>query len=369
MDRRNFLRAAGGAATLAAVGGTGWAAFDAAAEMPAFLSACNLDAGPSSFGAAALDRDGRILWRQAMAARGHEVAFDPARRLCAAVDRKPGAAITLCDLRSGKVIHSLPALAGWHFDGHAVFSADSSTLFASESRVGDELGGIGIYRVADGARLGAFSTAGIEPHQMIWSADRRSFIVANGGIVERNADGEIESGLAAIDASSGNLIAKYRLDGELATLSFRHIAVTHDNDVLIGMQDQDTAGDLRPIVAIMSRQGEFSFFDTPEATLERMQGYIGSVAVDPTQRVVVATAPHGGLAGFWRLADRKFLGSVDLPDGCGAAATGRSGEFLLTSGRGDRLLVSIDAAGRMTQQILAHPTDGLPRWDNHLTLV
>ena len=369
MDRRDFIRIAGGAATLAAVGGMGWAAFDTVEKPPAFLSACNLNPAPTSFGAAALDRTGRILWRQSMQARSHEVAVDPARKICAAVDRKPGATITICDLRSGDTIRRLAAADGWHFDGHAVFSADSTILYATEGRAGDELGGVGIYRLADGMRLGAFSTAGIEPHQMIWSADRKHFIVANGGVIERNTDAEIESGLVAIDAATGALIAKYRLDAGFETLSFRHIAATRANGVLIGMQDQDRASDLRPIVAITTQQGEFAFFETPEATLDRMQGYIGSVAIDPEARVVVATAPHGGLAGFWRLADLKFLGSVDLADGCGAAATGRPGEFLLTSGRGDRILVGFDVDGLMTQKVLAHPADGLPRWDNHLTLV
>lgn len=352
---------------MAAAAGAGWAGVETGAALPAFLSACNFDSQPNSYGAAALDCSGRILWRRPMPARGHEIAVDPARAICAAVDRKPGAAITLCDLQDGRVIRRLAAPDGWHFDGHAVFSADGAMIYATEGRAGDELGGIGIFRVTDGARLGAFSTAGIEPHQMIWSTQRTHFFVANGGIVERDAIGAINSGIAIIDAATGALIVRQSIGAGFEALSCRHIAVTSANDVLIGMQDQDRAGDLRPIVAVMTRRGEVSFFETPDRILERMQGYIGSVALDPEERVAVATAPHGGLAGFWRLADRKFLGSVDLSDGCGAVATGRPGEFLLTSGRGDRILVNFGQDWSMAWRTLVRPPDGLPRWDNHLT--
>ncbi len=368
MKRRNFLQLAAGAAAVTAAAGTGWAARDTTSA-PAFLSACNLDAAPDSFAAAALDAAGRVLWRLALQARGHEVALHRRAGLCAIVDRKPGASITLCDLRDGRVIRILPAAAGRHFDGHAVFAADGATLYATEVGSDDEAGAIGVYRLSDGRRLGAFATGGIEPHQIVWAADRRSFIVANGGIRERAADAEIVSGIAAIDAASGRLTALHGLGPGFETLSCRHIAATRAGDVLIGMQDQDRAGDLRPIVGVMDRSGRCEFFRTPAAILERMQGYIGSIAIDPGDGVVVATAPHGGLAGFWRLADRSFLGAVELADGCGAAPTGRPGAFLLTSGRGDRLRIAFDRDGRMTRERLVHPRDGLPRWDNHLTSV
>ncbi len=368
MKRRTFLQLAAGAAAATAAGGTTWAARDTA-RLPAFLSACNLDASPASYGAAALDATGRVLWQWSLQARGHEVALHSRAGLCAVVDRKPGAAITLCDLRDGRILRILPAALGRHFDGHAVFSADGATLYATEGGNDDEAGTVGIYRLADGRRLGGFASGGIEPHQLIWAADRRSLVVANGGIRDRAADAEIISGIAAIDAASGRLTAICRPGPGFETLSSRHIAMTRGGEVLIGMQDQDRAGDLRPIVAVMGRSGTFAFVRTPPAILERMQGYIGSVTVDSGGGVAAATAPHGGLAGFWRLEDRSFLGAVDLADGCGVAVTGRHGEFMLTSGRGDRLRLAFDRDGRMTRGLLAHPGDGLPRWDNHLTPV
>ena len=63
---------------------------------PRYFSACNLMPGPEGYGAAALDERGQIVWQRTMPARGHALELSPDGALCAVIDRKPGAAITLC---------------------------------------------------------------------------------------------------------------------------------------------------------------------------------------------------------------------------------------------------------------------------------
>ena len=337
------------------------------AATPRYFSACNFAPGPQGCGAAALDAEGRILWRLKAAARGHTMEIAPDGGLCALIDRKPGAAITLCDPADGTVQRRIAAPEGYSFDGHAVFSGDGTRLYATESRDGDQTGRIGVYRLADGAPIGAFATHGVEPHELIWLERDRTLAVANGGIVDRQAlEAEIDSSLVILDASSGEVRTRIVLDAELNTLSIRHLALSADGEIVFAMQDQDAGTEWRPMVGIAEATGGVSFLDLPREALMRLRGYCGSAAVDRTGTVAAATSPHGGVAAFWHLPERRFLGLVELRDGCGIAAAERPGGFVFTSGSGTRLLVEATRDG-VTSRVLERPSDGLPLWDNHLT--
>jgi hypothetical protein len=362
LTRRTLLLAGGGAvAGLAAA--AGFARRGAAA--PTFLSACNLDRAESSYGAAALDEAGRVLWQLALPERGHEAVFDPAGGLCALVDRKPGRAVALCDLSWGSLVRRLAAPDDRCFDGHLVFTADGSRVLATESRLAGQEGSLGLYDVADGRRQDQIlSTYGIEPHQLVWTDGLLA--VANGGLVDGAAAREIESGLAVIDPRSGALVHRAALPG-LRSLSLRHLAVAAGGEILVGIQDQDPGGDLRPLAAVLARDGKLVPLPMPDGSLERLRGYVGSVAVDRGGRIGIATAPHGGVAALWHLPERRYLGLVELADSCGAAAMAEPGCFMLTSGAGDRMLIRVDpSGGRASTTLVARPADRLPRWDNHL---
>lgn len=361
LTRRNLLLAAGASvATLAAV-----AVARRGAAAPAFLSACNLDRGETSYGAAALDADGRVLWRATLPARAHEAVFDPAGGLCALVDRAPGCGVSLCDLGRGAAVRRLQAPDDRCFDGHLVFTPDGRRVLATESRLAGQAGSLGFYRVADGRREDQqLSSHGIEPHQLVWAAGL--LVVANGGVVAGAGAREIESGLAVIAPGSGDLVHAAALPG-LRSLSLRHLAATPAGEALVGMQDQDAGGDLRPLAALLTRSGTLALLAMPHAALERLRGYVGSVAVDRSGTIGIATAPHGGVAALWHLPERRYLGMVELTDNCGAAATPEPGCFMLTSGGGDRVLARVEPqSGRVTATVIADPPDHLPRWDNHL---
>jgi hypothetical protein len=332
--------------------------------MTRYFSACNLAPGPTGYGLAALDEAGRMVWNAPAPARGHTVEVLPDGKVLALIDRKPGAAITLYS--DGTVQQRIAAAEGWHFGGHAVFSSDGGRLYATESRDGDQAGRIAVIDLGAGERSAAFSSGGIEPHELIWAVRDRVLAIGNGGLVDRLAtEGEADSNLTLVDTESGALQSELRLDEHLVSLSIRHLVRTKDGEIVFGMQDQDPATDWRPLVGVVRRDGTIELLDMPRAALMKLRGYCGSVAIDRSGTVAAATSPHGGYAALWNVPKRRYLGGVELRDGCGIAAAGLAGQFMFTSGSGARLL--IDASDGVTSRVLERAADGLAQWDNHLT--
>lgn len=338
-----------------------------APSLPVHLAACGDNAGgKSGFAAMAFDAAGVQLWRRDLGYRAHDVIADPARRICAMVGRKPGPMVTLCDLATGALLRSLDPLPNCTFDGHAVFSADGSVLYTTQSEGKAQIGHISVYTVADGALAAQFCSHGIEPHELLWAADGVTLIVGNGGILDRNATDAIQSSLVWVDAVTGTCQSRIVLDEDFETLSLRHLARLADGRIVCGVQDQDPATDLRPLVLIADSSGGIQFLDLPRDIHRRLDGYIGSVAVDRSGAVICATSPRGGLAVFWAAASGRYLGHVDLPDTCGVAGGVHPGEFLLTSGYGARLGVGVHAASG-TLTTLRPPISDKLQWDNHLS--
>lgn len=334
---------------------------------PHYFSACNLKSGDQGYGAAGLDANGGILWQTAMPARGHAIMLSDDGSLAAIVDRKPGKAITLCEPETGKLKHRFAAAPGHTFDGHAVFSSDSGKLYATESADAGQQGRIAVFSVPEAARIGEFSSHGIEPHELIWLEPDRLLAIGNGGIRDKLAmEAEIESSLVVLDVATGAAQSRSILDEDFVSLSIRHLALTAEGEILFAMQDQDAATDWRPMAGLLTKAGEIEFLDMPIEALMRLRGYCGSAAVDSSASFAAVTSPHGGVAAFWHIPSRRFLGLAELWDGCGIAAAAETGGFVLTAGSGTRLLVTTSESG-VASRILERSTAPFPQWDNHLT--
>jgi hypothetical protein len=336
-------------------------------EPARYFSACNFMPGPEGYGAAGLDAKGKIVWQRTMQARGHTLELSPDGALCAIIDRKPGASITFCRSADGVLLNRIGAPKGVSFDGHAVFNRAGTLLYATESRDGDQTGSLAVFNVADGTRVATFPTRGVEPHELIWAEPDRSLAIGNGGIRDKLAmEAEIESSLVLLDARDGTLVAKHELDPDLISLSIRHLARSAAGEIVFVMQDQDAGTDWRPMAGLLTRAGAIELLDLPLDDLMRLRGYCGSAAIDRSGTIAAATSPHGGVAAFWHLPDRRYLGSIALRDGCGIAASGEDGGFVFTSGAGTRVLATASAQG-VTSRVLERPANSLPQWDNHLT--
>lgn len=344
-------------------------ALDHPGVVPAHLLACGDNAGGQvAFAAMAVSDSGRQLWRRPLDWRAHDVIADPARTICAIIGRKPGIQALLCDLATGDLLRKLDPLPNCTLDGHAVFSRDGTRLYTTQSQGKAQIGHVVVYDVAEGVIIDSYSSHGIEPHELLWAADGATLVIGNGGILDRNATDPIESSLVWLDATSGALLGRVVLDEENETLSLRHLARLGDDRVVCGVQDQDFATGLRPLVLIADPSGTVVFLDMPIDIHRRMMGYVGSVAVDSSGNFICATSPRGGLAVVWAAADGHYVDTIDLPDTCGVAGGKDAAGFLLSSGHGARLPIHIDAVDGILAMPESLRVDPL-LWDNHLSLV
>lgn len=343
-------------------------ALDRPGEMPVHLLACGDNAGGKvSFAAMAVSDSGRQLWRRDLAWRAHDVIADAARGICAIIGRKPGPEALICDLETGRDRRSLAPLPGCTFDGHAIFSSDGNYLYTTQSEGKAQIGQVVVYDVARGTIAHSYSSHGIEPHELLW-VNAKTLAIGNGGILDRNSTDPIASSLVWLDAANGALQGRVVLDEDNETLSLRHIAGLADSRIVCGVQDQDFATGLRPLVFIADASGQVTSLGLPTEIHRRLTGYIGSIAVDPSGAFVCATSPRGGLAVVWAVADGRYVDAIDLPDTCGVAGGPGAGDFLLSSGHGARLPIHVDGVDGIVALPEALRLDPL-QWDNHLSLV
>lgn len=373
MNRRHFL--SGSVQALMAGIGTafGRKKAKAADDAPRFLSACGVadKGGKLAFAAAAIDGAGDAVLESALQMRAHEIALHPDGARFLAVGRQPGRYSCMIDLSDGRKLYDLSIADDHEFNGHAVFPGKGAQIIATEEHVETSVGRLGFYDAATGAWLQGWPSHGIEPHELILDEKNNRLIVANGGILQRHAVGEVDSSLVILDLRDGKPIAAGRLPEDLASLSMRHMALTAKGDVVCGMQDQDAQSDLRPLVCLLGPAGNIRFLDIPRDLAMTLRGYVGSVAVDASGWVACATSPKGNVAMFWDLRREAWLGQVTVADGCGVAGNGKAGGFVVTGGKGDIVEVAtLDAGGRpMQPKARALAKNARWHWDNHLTRI
>ncbi|KAA0594416.1 hypothetical protein J2848_004852 [Azospirillum lipoferum] len=375
VDRRNILgvlagRVFGGRLVASLSGGgllavlTGKA--QAADADTLYLNAYATAGAEPSFGVAALDRTGKVLFTTATPGRAHGIVSRPGMAEAAVFARRPGRwfqTLSLADGTPGPVVR---APDDRRFTGHGDYSADGRTLYVAEDDVLREEGAIGVYDATDNyRRIGAIPTHGLGPHELILMRDGTTLAVANGGVITHPDTGRaklnldsMDSSLTYVEAATGKLLDKVRLPEEHANLGMRHIALLDDGGIAFGVQDERPIGMLQPLAgAHRPGSGAVRLFDTPEDVLSRMQGYVGSVASDG--KTVAASSPMGGIIGLWSATDGAWLGSTALADGCGLAPSGEG--YLATSGLGVIEPVSVSAEAGPERKAPAF------RWDNHLT--
>lgn len=143
--------------------------------------------------------------------------------------------------------------------GHAITSADGQWVLTTETDIRDGSGWIGVRDARTLARVHAWPTHGLDPHQHLWAPDG-SLLVANGGIPrdaqgdKRNLDAMAPS-LVRLDGHTGALLGQWRLEDP--RLSLRHLAWNrrHDGQPVLGVAlqaEHDTPAQRReaPILAL-----------------------------------------------------------------------------------------------------------------------
>jgi len=366
IDRRRLLA---GAAGLFAVWGLPWRAPQAAAGERFFVSACAGADGETL--ARVVAEDGRVVATLPLPGRGHGAARRPAKREVIVFARRPGHFAVIFDPLSAEPARRIDAPQGHHFYGHGVFSPDGRWLFACENDYDRTRGCIGVYDATAGYRReGELDAYAIGPHEMVLLSDGRTLAVANGGILTHPDKGRrklnIESmqpSLAYIDTQSGALLHDHRLAPDLHQLSIRHLAATPKDEVGFVMQYEGPRNRLVPLVGLHRGEGDIVLPEPGEPVLRAMRQYCGSAAMEASGQVLAASAPRGGRVTFWSMGEQRYLGEVALGDGCGVAASGESGGFLLSSGYGQLVHHNVFSGETLA---LDDPTAASVAWDNHL---
>ena len=235
-SRRGFLTALGGLAAVPAFSRSPLAEslLERGAGSDARLFASAYKQADGSFGIGLLDDYGQVLARITLPGRGHGVAVSPDRRRLVAFARRPGTFALLIGPFDDADPLVFSAEPDRHFCGHGCFSADGRLLYAVENDFVSVRGVLGVYDLSGKRprRIGELETWGIGPHESVLSADGRTLIVANGGIETHPDRGReklnletMQPSVAYLDAATGDLLARHRLDASLHQLSLRHMAV------------------------------------------------------------------------------------------------------------------------------------------------
>ncbi|MDD3517537.1 MAG: DUF1513 domain-containing protein [Chromatiales bacterium] len=366
-NRRRFLANVLGLGALGLLASPFAAATQTAPNPRRFMSA-RADA-QGRFFATVFDDEGRVYADVRMPTRGHGSAVAPSGREAVMFSRRPGDFLLVIDPADGRLLTRVTAAPGRFFDGHGCFVAGRLYVTETLAETGDGL--IGVYDPQDAyRRIGEFSSGGLDPHD-IRVVGERTLVVANGGIlthpdaprVKLNLD-TMDPSLAYLDAVDGSLVAQLRLPPSMHQSSIRHLAVARDGTVAVAMQYEGPSTARVPLVAL-HRPGTMRLetLALPEPLLVSLRNYCGSAAVDATGRVLGVSSPRGGLMLFWDVQDGRLLGSTELRDGCGIAAAGDEGTFLLTSGLGG---VHRHHAGDAGMSAIDRSLFTDSRWDNHL---
>jgi len=368
IDRRQFLRLAAGALTLQplrliATPATG------ALSARRWLS-CRADlAGRYYF--TILDVAGRILHDVPLPARGHGMAVRPGSNECVVLARRPGTFLLVVDGESGRLVRRVETPADRHYYGHGVFDPEGRLLYATENAFEQGRGVIGVYDSADGyRRVGELPSHGVGPHELRFRSDGQTLVVANGGIRTHPDLGRAKLGLpemapnlAYIEASSGQLLDAFAPPTSLRQLSIRHLDITPDDKVCIGMQWQGPAKLAPPLVAVHQGEEQLRLRQAPEPIQQAMRNYCGSVRCDGSGEWFAVSAPRGNLITFWSTASGRCLGRATVEDGCGVAPDTATGRFTVSSGQGDLFTC---LAGLESTETLPVRHSFQIRWDNHL---
>jgi len=311
---------------------------------------------------------GAVHARHRLPGRGHGIVYDARASRFVVLARRPGRFAIAVDAVSGRIVARFSARADRHFYGHGVFSRDGRFLYTTENDFDAGGGVIGVRDAAQGFRtVGEFSSHGVGPHQIRRYPGSDALVVANGGIrthpdtgrAKLNID-SMQPSLVLVDAASGELVERARLEDHLHMLSIRHIDVAPGGEVAMAMQYQGSRQDEVPLVAVW-RGGCIEPYRAPQAIQRRMRQYTGGAVFDASGRYLAVTCPRGNMAAFWSMDTERFLHMCDVDDGCGVAAHHRAGAFVITgSAKG---CTYVDARSGQKQRF-AGRTPGL--WDNHL---
>lgn len=185
--------------------------------------------------------------------------------------------------------------------------------------------------------------------------DDATLVVANGGVETHPETGRtrlniptMASNLSYIDLE-GHVLAHLHLDQAHRKNSIRQLAVAENGQVAFAMQWQGDPHNDLPLLGVHHRESNAVTLKD-DASVRRMMGYLGSVAIAADGETIAATSPRASLVQVFH--NPGLISELALEDVCGVAATDAG--FVVTTGTG--------MASPLSGGAVAHAI----KWDNHL---
>lgn len=365
MRRRTFI-----ASTFAALGATALPGCSSWTRREGtLLSAFEDAAGDQYVGGLSLATASVFGAKVPMRAHGCAVhPTDPNRVLFFA--RRPGTQAFELDLASNRVSLAFETRAGQHLSGHGVFSPQGDLLFTPEHDYERIRGVVSVRDTRTYEVIAEIDTRGIDPHEIVWLAERRQLLVANGGILthprsyRRKLNIEtMDPSLCVLDAANGECLEQWRLREHL--LSIRHLSIASDGVAAIGLQYEGPREQAPSVVAVY-RPGEGIFqLECPFDALRRLNGYVASVCVSEANDLIAASCPYGEGVACWSKRSGEFRGIVSAREAYGLS---RGGDGSIYASRRDGTAFEIGKT-RLRSHFLKIESTKPIRWDDHWVAV
>ncbi|MFL6619447.1 MAG: DUF1513 domain-containing protein [Povalibacter sp.] len=360
-SRRHFLI---GSAVVLGGAAAGLAFKSSGSRQGTLLSAFEDPRGDQYVGGVSLNS--REVFGAKVPMRAHGCAIDPQdshRVLFFA--RRPGTVAFELRRDSMQVRTLFETPAGRHLAGHGLFSHDGSILFTPEHDYDHGRGVLAVRDTRDFSIIDEIDTHGIDPHEVQWLPDRKSLLVANGGIMTHPRSFRqklniptMDPSLCVIDASSGKCKEQWRLPDHL--LSIRHLAVAADGVTAVGLQYEGEPANAPGVVALYTSAG-LKLLTAPRDELVRFHGYVASVAISETEDLIAAACPYGNGVACWSLRDQRYLGFVAAAESYGLS---RLTDGTIVTSQRDGTAYEIDKTP-LRSQFLKLDSKITLRWDDH----
>lgn len=332
-----------------------------------------------SFGVAGIDADGTLAFTLALPQRIHQTVVvntqknssvnlsqQPERRPRQAVlvARRPGTHLYRIDIDAGKILQTISARIQRHFYGHAVVSHNHSRIYIPQNHLDEVASSLAVYSMGEQLQwMGEIPLPGIGPHQIEVLSDD-SLVVAMGGILTRPSRGReklnlatLKSSLLYIDPDSTEIVAQYK--APITGQSIRHLAVTSDDTVVVGMQYQFPQHAAVPLAYHSRKDGVFEPLQASEIEWGRHKHYVGSVCINEADNECVLSSPRGGVVSRWHMHNKQIKKIHSVQDVCGLAFDKKQQAMYWSNGLGQ--LQGLESNRRW------YFPDVI--WDNHMSYI
>ncbi|MBB6523587.1 DUF1513 domain-containing protein [Pseudoteredinibacter isoporae] len=331
------------------------------------------------YGVAGMDLQGKLRFSLSLPQRLHQVMVLPSvpssdamkgRRECLAIARRPGTELYHIDVDSGELLNNIQSPDNRHVFGHACIIGEGDHVLVPQNHLDEKASSLAVYdRKAGWTLIDEIALPNVGPHQVECLSDGKTLAVAMGGIHTRPESGRqklnidtMQSSLLYLDSHSGKVLGEYR--PEDPKLSLRHMAVTADDQVIIGAQFQGDANYVLPLAYKHRGENELQALTAGNDVWQMHRQYVGSVSVDDMARQAYLSSPRAGIVSRWDLQSGTFIEHLTIRDACGLAYAKEQQGFYISNGAGQMVNSAID-----TSQIKAFAYQQGIIWDNHLSFI